>query len=157
MYTRGMVLMNLDRGTLARIDRALLSRLGHDHRYQTLRVPASEALWSAWRRYCGALGISMGRAVAALIVYELGATNGRDPDEEPAYALELENRLLARSEELDLRERRLEERERSVREAERYLRARTVPLPSDGLDIGRNDPCPCGSGLKYKRCHGFLV
>ena len=19
---------------------------------------------------------------------------------------------------------------------------------------GRNDPCPCGSGLKYKRCHG---
>jgi hypothetical protein len=20
--------------------------------------------------------------------------------------------------------------------------------------IGRNDPCPCGSGLKFKRCHG---
>jgi preprotein translocase subunit SecA len=20
--------------------------------------------------------------------------------------------------------------------------------------VGRNDPCPCGSGLKYKRCHG---
>lgn len=19
--------------------------------------------------------------------------------------------------------------------------------------IGRNDPCPCGSGLKYKKCH----
>jgi SEC-C motif-containing protein len=19
---------------------------------------------------------------------------------------------------------------------------------------GRNDPCPCGSGMKYKRCHG---
>jgi len=19
---------------------------------------------------------------------------------------------------------------------------------------GRNDPCPCGSGLKFKRCHG---
>lgn len=23
-----------------------------------------------------------------------------------------------------------------------------------GSKIGRNDPCPCGSGLKYKRCHG---
>jgi preprotein translocase subunit SecA len=23
-----------------------------------------------------------------------------------------------------------------------------------GETIGRNDPCPCGSGLKYKRCHG---
>ena len=20
--------------------------------------------------------------------------------------------------------------------------------------VGRNDPCPCGSGLKYKKCHG---
>jgi len=22
--------------------------------------------------------------------------------------------------------------------------------------VGRNDPCPCGSGKKYKRCHGAL-
>ena len=22
--------------------------------------------------------------------------------------------------------------------------------------VGRNDPCPCGSGLKYKQCHGKL-
>ena len=21
------------------------------------------------------------------------------------------------------------------------------------MSVGRNDPCPCGSGLKYKRCH----
>jgi preprotein translocase subunit SecA len=24
----------------------------------------------------------------------------------------------------------------------------------DGNRVGRNDPCPCGSGKKYKRCHG---
>jgi SEC-C motif len=23
-----------------------------------------------------------------------------------------------------------------------------------GLKVGRNDPCPCGSGKKYKKCHG---
>ncbi len=23
-----------------------------------------------------------------------------------------------------------------------------------GADVGRNDPCPCGSGRKFKRCHG---
>ena len=23
-----------------------------------------------------------------------------------------------------------------------------------GPKIGRNDPCPCGSGKKYKACHG---
>jgi len=22
--------------------------------------------------------------------------------------------------------------------------------------VGRNDPCPCGSGKKYKHCHGKL-
>ncbi|MCI0435272.1 MAG: SEC-C domain-containing protein [Gemmatimonadetes bacterium] len=21
--------------------------------------------------------------------------------------------------------------------------------------MGRNDPCPCGSGKKYKKCHGL--
>ena len=26
--------------------------------------------------------------------------------------------------------------------------------PWAGQKIGRNDPCPCGSGLKYKKCHG---
>ena len=24
-------------------------------------------------------------------------------------------------------------------------------------NIGRNDPCPCGSGKKYKHCHGQLA
>jgi hypothetical protein len=29
------------------------------------------------------------------------------------------------------------------------------PLDADAFrDVGRNDPCPCGSGRKYKRCHG---
>ena len=23
--------------------------------------------------------------------------------------------------------------------------------------VGRNDPCPCGSGKKYKQCHGKLT
>lgn len=29
-------------------------------------------------------------------------------------------------------------------------------LAKMGVHIGRNDPCPCGSGLKYKHCHGKL-
>lgn len=27
-------------------------------------------------------------------------------------------------------------------------------LQRDGPKVGRNDPCPCGSGTKYKKCHG---
>jgi preprotein translocase subunit SecA len=26
-----------------------------------------------------------------------------------------------------------------------------------GVKVGRNDPCPCGSGKKYKQCHGRLA
>jgi preprotein translocase subunit SecA len=25
------------------------------------------------------------------------------------------------------------------------------------MKVGRNDPCPCGSGKKYKSCHGAMV
>jgi len=28
---------------------------------------------------------------------------------------------------------------------------------NDGPKVGRNDPCPCGSGKKYKKCHGAAV
>ncbi|WP_224243640.1 preprotein translocase subunit SecA [Hyalangium gracile] len=29
-----------------------------------------------------------------------------------------------------------------------------APAKADGPRVGRNDPCPCGSGRKYKKCHG---
>ncbi|MDY7230435.1 preprotein translocase subunit SecA [Hyalangium rubrum] len=28
------------------------------------------------------------------------------------------------------------------------------PAKAEGPRVGRNDPCPCGSGRKYKKCHG---
>ncbi|MEZ5610037.1 MAG: SEC-C metal-binding domain-containing protein, partial [Rhodocyclaceae bacterium] len=30
------------------------------------------------------------------------------------------------------------------------------PVVNAGPKVGRNDPCPCGSGKKYKHCHGKL-
>jgi preprotein translocase subunit SecA len=36
--------------------------------------------------------------------------------------------------------------------------AATEGLPlQQGMRVGRNEPCPCGSGKKYKQCHGKLV
>ena len=29
--------------------------------------------------------------------------------------------------------------------------------PIDWSTVGRNDPCPCGSGKKFKKCHGAQV
>jgi len=37
-----------------------------------------------------------------------------------------------------------------VRTSAGPLRPQGGELP----DVGRNDPCPCGSGKKYKKCHG---
>jgi preprotein translocase subunit SecA len=31
------------------------------------------------------------------------------------------------------------------------------PFVRAGAKVGRNDPCPCGSGRKYKQCHGRLA
>ena len=36
-----------------------------------------------------------------------------------------------------------------------YLVGKQVREPTRvSAQVGRNDPCPCGSGMKYKRCHG---
>ena len=40
-----------------------------------------------------------------------------------------------------------------VVDAETAKAAQATP----GVRVGRNDPCPCGSGKKYKQCHGKLA
>jgi preprotein translocase subunit SecA len=39
----------------------------------------------------------------------------------------------------------------------RTLRATQPAANADWSSVGRNDPCPCGSGKKYKKCHGANV
>ncbi len=147
--------MELDRRRLGKIDRKVLAGLGDDERYWMVRVPVSEAVWSMWRRYCRAVGVSMGRGIAGLVAHELGVVIDPDTAGGSVYVAEMQRRFVTRSEGLDARERRLDERERSLRASERRLRARTTPLGSSvRVKVGRDEPCPCGSGFKYKRCHG---
>ncbi len=53
--------MGLDRNALARIDRRLLAELDDHNAGQMVKVPISEALWSARRRNCNAVGMTMAR------------------------------------------------------------------------------------------------
>jgi preprotein translocase subunit SecA len=39
-------------------------------------------------------------------------------------------------------------------EEEQRTAAATQPQRPGGKKVGRNQPCPCGSGKKYKLCHG---
>ncbi|WP_018151937.1 preprotein translocase subunit SecA [Leeia oryzae] len=41
--------------------------------------------------------------------------------------------------------------------AEEGANAGGAPFVRAGERVGRNDPCPCGSGQKYKHCHGKLA
>jgi preprotein translocase subunit SecA len=39
----------------------------------------------------------------------------------------------------------------------RSLNQPAVPANVDWSNVGRNDPCPCGSGKKFKKCHGSTL
>ena len=36
------------------------------------------------------------------------------------------------------------------------IKEQTQPIEREGRKVGRNEPCPCGSGKKFKQCHGAL-
>ena len=145
--------MGIDRGTLSKIDRKLLAGLDTDEEWRVARLPISEALWSAWKRYCSAIGISMGRGLAALIQRELESVIGAEVGVDLLSETEAELRIRERA--VDDRELQLQEREQSLVKRERFLFLVGLSrVPTNIRDVGRNDRCPCGSGLKYKRCHG---
>ncbi|MDH5457713.1 MAG: preprotein translocase subunit SecA [Nitrospinota bacterium] len=47
-----------------------------------------------------------------------------------------------------------EERKVTEHRGEGAEEQKTAPVKRDENKVGRNDPCPCGSGKKYKKCHG---
>ncbi len=113
----------------------------------------------------------MGRAIAMLIDRELINVYGAVAGQQPVFAQrateELASRkakLVAREHEVDTDEGRLRDWSERLRRWEDELDAREQraesmsKLPSRQstvrVKIGRNERCPCGSGLKYKRCHG---
>ena len=58
---------------------------------------------------------------------------------------------------IDEIEREFQRKKKRELEAARMAGAGTAEAPAQrrtGDKVGRNDPCPCGSGKKYKKCHG---
>ena len=49
-----------------------------------------------------------------------------------------------------------DEEAEDVRAAAAAQAGAQAQIVRDGAKVGRNDPCPCGSGKKYKHCHGQL-
>ncbi|WP_197469311.1 SEC-C metal-binding domain-containing protein, partial [Oleiphilus sp. HI0125] len=45
----------------------------------------------------------------------------------------------------------------SEEESNQSEESKAEPMTRDGRKVGRNEPCPCGSGKKYKQCHGRIT
>jgi preprotein translocase subunit SecA len=41
-----------------------------------------------------------------------------------------------------------------VKAADALIGRKPIPMGIDLSKVGRNDDCPCGSGKKFKKCHG---
>ena len=149
--------MTLNRQTLAKIDKEILSQMDHGEGVQLVKVPVSEAVWSTWRRYCESVGMPMGRALAVLLHQELASLVDEDLDRIATMLGEREALVAAGEAAVAGREREVATREKALAMREQRLaqtKPKAAPLTVSVAELGRNDLCPCGSGLKYKRCHG---
>lgn len=151
---------------LANADRRLLASVDRGARPQQVKVPISPALWDVWGRYCEVMGISMGRGIATLIDIEVEAlADGSEEVVERARLLgQREADLDDRERQLDLRDRELDRRDAQFPSRSQLAAMADQIEPGEVLrdnraavsfaGVNRNDPCPCGSGVKFKRCHG---
>jgi preprotein translocase subunit SecA len=60
----------------------------------------------------------------------------------------------AREKEREEARRKLQAQKNLVYSAGESAAASSTPVKREMVKVGRNDPCPCGSGKKFKKCHG---
>ena len=83
------------------------------------------------------------RPRADAVAASAAAARANEPQHLPAVAREIERRQQRQQKDLQY--------QTGPAQAE-------APKPVKvGAKVGRNDPCPCGSGKKYKKCHGANV
>lgn len=106
--------MALDRGKLANVDRRLFAEINSDEDWQPVRVPATAATWSTWKRYCQIIDLPIARAVAALINIELASVTDDEIDTSAGVIKERMGQLDRRTADLDEREKEIEGREKQL-------------------------------------------
>jgi uncharacterized protein YecA (UPF0149 family) len=92
---------------------------------------------------------ALGDAAAAEASYRRAMTRAGDDSEveEASYMLADLLEEMGRFDELDALQ-------LSMTDGELGVGAKPQSGPTPLAVVGRNDPCPCGSGKKYKKCHG---
>ena len=111
----------LDGGRLAKIDQRVFAELSDTGGVQVVKVPVSDAVWSTWRRYCAAMGLSMGEGVARLICGELETVVDGDGTTAAQLADQIAQKANERWRRLDARQRELETQCEGLRRKEERL------------------------------------
>ena len=82
---------------------------------------------------------------------EFDETNGEPAEPDPTE----QQRIAAKTSMEDFTRNVQRKKEREMAELQFVGGEETAAKPIvSGAKVGRNDPCPCGSGKKYKKCHG---
>jgi preprotein translocase subunit SecA len=123
---------------MARIDNETIRYLFHIQIQQAERHPDEMQVRPEAQRPGGGAPPRSGGAQVA--VASAAARASEAPQRVPEFARQLERKQERQQKELQY------QTGSAQAEAPKPVRA--------GAKVGRNDPCPCGSGKKYKRCHG---
>ncbi|QWT44852.1 preprotein translocase subunit SecA [Azospira inquinata] len=146
-FERDLMLQTLDsqwREHLAALDHL---RQGIHLRGYAQKNPKQEYKREAFELFEALLNSIRSEVTRLLLTVQIRSVEEADEDVEEETAAELAN-LQFDHPEFDGEE----AEEEAVEEGEKAQ----GPAQRDGLKVGRNDPCPCGSGKKYKHCHGKL-
>ena len=93
---------------------------------------------------------------------------GQIPVRDPEEVARAQAAALAQAQAMAMAQKREQERMKATQEEAQKItdepkpqpqqqqpeQPKTQPIVRGEKKIGRNDPCPCGSGKKYKNCHG---
>jgi preprotein translocase subunit SecA len=121
---------------MARIDNETIRYLYHIQMQQAERHPDEMQVRPEAQR----APISRGGGAQAAVASAAARASDSEPQRLPEVARQIERRQQRQQKDLQY------QTGPAQAEAPKPVRA--------GAKVGRNDPCPCGSGKKYKKCHG---
>ena len=148
---RGVMLQTLDthwREHLAALDHL---RQGIHLRGYAQRNPKQEYKREAFELFALMLDSVRNEVTRILMTVQIRSQRDVEAADEP---VELKN---VRYQHVDYEPGEQEEAEAAESETQVATAPKAQPFVRQGVKVGRNDPCPCGSGRKYKQCHGRLA
>jgi uncharacterized protein len=122
---------------------------------ETRPARAGDAAWTGWQEAIALLGLE--DLVPRVQAAEADARLLADEDDPHWFALTLAEAVAKPADTARFAERELGSIEDVVAELEAALESDEDAPPAEPVEnpyreIGRNDPCPCGSGVKFKKC-----